>query len=213
MNEAHRPGGLTSGCPVSALLAALVVASAALASCGDVAVASDPAGSDAIAASTGAVTTAEYCELVTRVCGTAGANAQYRSVSACLSLVDVSAGLPVGTREDNSGNSIACRLLHAGVAQQESPETHCPHAGPSGGDVCGSWCDNYCHVALRNCRGADAQFTSESDCLESCARVQALSGEEAVECRISLVHAAGAGSAAETAQNCGDGALGAGACP
>ena len=46
---------------------------------------------------------------------------------------------------DTTGNTIGCRLYHAGAAAAD-PVLHCPHAGPTGGNVCGSWCDNYCQL-------------------------------------------------------------------
>ncbi len=40
-----------------------------------------------------------------------------------------------GKTGDAGGDSIGCRLYHAGVAMAD-PNTHCPHAGPGGADVC-----------------------------------------------------------------------------
>jgi hypothetical protein len=40
-----------------------------------------------------------------------------------------------GTEDQTQGDSIACRLYHAGVAFID-PQTHCPHAGPGGANVC-----------------------------------------------------------------------------
>lgn len=40
-----------------------------------------------------------------------------------------------GKENDAAGDSVGCRLYHAGAALAD-PATHCPHAGPGGADVC-----------------------------------------------------------------------------
>ena len=40
-----------------------------------------------------------------------------------------------GVQDATQGDSVGCRLYHAGVALGDAP-THCPHAGPGGADVC-----------------------------------------------------------------------------
>ncbi|MCY1009865.1 hypothetical protein OV079_30755 [Nannocystis pusilla] len=40
-----------------------------------------------------------------------------------------------GTSADTAGDTVGCRLYHAGVAATDD-ETHCPHAGPGGAGVC-----------------------------------------------------------------------------
>lgn len=40
-----------------------------------------------------------------------------------------------GTEADVDGDTVGCRLYHAGVAQTDDA-LHCPHAGPGGADVC-----------------------------------------------------------------------------
>jgi len=44
-----------------------------------------------------------------------------------------------GSQGDTSGNTVQCRIYHAGVAGNPSTNavTHCPHAGPNGAGVCG----------------------------------------------------------------------------
>jgi hypothetical protein len=41
----------------------------------------------------------------------------------------------LGTVDDADGDTLECRTYHLGVAATDA-ETHCPHAGPSGGEVC-----------------------------------------------------------------------------
>jgi hypothetical protein len=75
-----------------------------------------------------------YCTAVTSACS--GANAQYDDMADCLAFCGRS-NIPVGREGDMAGNTLECRIYHAGVAVM-APAVHCPHAGPSGGDVCGT---------------------------------------------------------------------------
>jgi hypothetical protein len=112
------------------------------------------------------VACAAYCDEVTSIC--TGANEQYISKSVCLNYCKSWAGIPAGSDGATSGNSAACRTYHAGVAATGATATHCNHAGPTGGDTCGSWCENYCHLALRNCTGSLKLYDSESACMTAC---------------------------------------------
>ncbi len=76
---------------------------------------------------------ARYCAAVTASC--AGANAQFVDAADCNTWC-AAANIPTGTAGAVDGNSLECRIYHAGVAMG-MPAAHCPHAGPSGGDVCG----------------------------------------------------------------------------
>jgi hypothetical protein len=89
-----------------------------------------------------------------------------------------------------SSNSIECRLANA-LEAQKSPNDAlllCPIAGPTGGDQCGTWCDNYCQLGMRNCPNEPA-FTNLDTCLLECATLNAdgkagdTSGDT-VQCRI-----------------------------
>jgi hypothetical protein len=77
----------------------------------------------------------EYCTTVTTNC--TGANAQYASMAECMAYC-ARARWPEGTAGDMDGNTIACRIYHGGAPAASDPATHCPHAGPSGGNVCGT---------------------------------------------------------------------------
>jgi len=51
------------------------------------------------------------------------------------------AGFPTdGDVGATSGNSVQCRIYHGGVAGTSTMNAgiHCPHAGPTGGGVCGT---------------------------------------------------------------------------
>ena len=161
---------------------------------------------------------AEYCATVTSSC--TGANAQYTDEQACLDYCEIWALLPAGQAGATEGNSIGCRTYHAGVAAggPDDAATHCPHAGASGGNVCGSWCTNYCFLSGTNCIGEDAIFTSDDECLTECVNLDAggppgaVDGDS-VQCRIYHLGVAGSDWPASAAVHCPHGALdGGGVC-
>jgi hypothetical protein len=93
-----------------------------------------------------------------------------------------------------SGDSVQCRIYHAGLATQAASAStdrasHCGHASPvSEGSLCGTPCDSYCDVIMDTCKSSEAQYTSKSDCMQSCkhfpaaATVPSTSGNN-LECR------------------------------
>ena len=148
-----------------------------------------------------------YCGEVTSAC--TGDNAQYASEQACLDYCNTHGKIPAGTAGDQSGNSIACRIYHAGVAGGGDAQAaiHCDHAGPSGGDVCGSWCTNYCHLAQTNCTGTDELFTNDDTCTTACALYDesGSTGDvdgDTVQCRIYHLGVAGDSGAGGAATHC-----------
>ncbi len=149
----------------------------------------------------GGPTCAAYCAKIQMSCtaGDGGAShAQYASTTACTSYCMTNAAWPAGTTADTSGNTIGCRLYHAGAAAAD-PTLHCPHAGPSGGNVCGAWCDNYCQLMAKNCTGANAVYDAAT-CMTKCATIptngmpNATSGNS-VQCRIYHLGVAGTDAA------------------
>jgi len=91
-----------------------------------------------------------YCAEIQANC--TGVNAQYPDLPHCISTCH---SFTVGASQvtDTSGNTLGCRIYHAGAPSMAAPETHCVHAGPagdlvtasapafcSGGDVCASFC-------------------------------------------------------------------------
>ncbi len=152
-------------------------------------------------------TCANYCAAVTDAC--TGENAAYGSEQACLDYCNTFGQLPEGTAGATDGNSIACRLYHAGVAATSDANAaiHCPHAGPTGGDVCGSWCTNYCHLATANCTGTDAIYANADDCTVACATMDATGfiGDvdgDSVQCRIYHLGVAGDSASGGAATHC-----------
>jgi hypothetical protein len=69
-----------------------------------------------------------------------------------------------------------------------NPATECANAGPSGNNVCGSWCENFCYLMEKNCTGSNAIYDAAT-CMQKCATMPAtgtagdVSGDT-VQCRI-----------------------------
>ncbi len=154
-------------------------------------------------------TCADYCAAITAAC--TGDQAQYSDESECYSYCSAWGAFPKGSVADTSGNTLGCRLYHAGVAATEAPTIHCPHAGPSGGGVCGNWCDGYCHLALKNCKGGNTLYASEADCQSACADFPATgspgdTGGDNVQCRIYHLGLAGSDWPTSAGIHCSHGA-------
>ena len=134
-----------------------------------------------------------YCKAITANC--TGEMAQYKDEATCISYCKDGGKIPLGTTEDKGGNTVGCRTYHAGAAKSDA-KLHCPHAGPTGGNVCGSWCENYCQLGESNCTGAKALYTDNAACMDKCKGVSAvgLPGDATgatVQCYIYHMGAAG----------------------
>jgi hypothetical protein len=173
---------------------ALIVLGCFAAGCGDDT--TSPTGGDMsmsmdLSGGGGAPTCSAYCAKIQMNCtaasGDAGGNAQYMDAATCNSYCTTAAGWPAGTTGDTSGNTIGCRLYHAGAAAAD-PVLHCPHAGPTGGNVCGSYCENYCQLMAKNCTGANAVYDAAT-CMSKCTTIPT-SGQvndtagNTIQCRI-----------------------------
>src|SRR5258706_6756502 len=99
-----------------------------------------------------------YCNTIQAAC--TGNNAQYTSAATCVASC---MRLPSGTAGAASGNSVACRATHAQLAGAD-PNTHCVHAGPSGGATCGTTCEGYCAIAVAVCPTQNPAATCAADC-------------------------------------------------
>jgi len=116
---------------------------------------------------------------------------------------------PLGTDADTAGNTVGCRAYHAGAASSAAA-THCPHAGPTGGGMCGSNCEAYCNLTAKACTGANAlSFSDYGTCFTICNNTYDMSGKNlpldttgaTVQCKI--YHATVAGnSTANAAIHC-----------
>jgi hypothetical protein len=128
-----------------------------------------------------------YCNLVMSSCS--GEYAQYPDLATCMNYCTAVGEWDPGTRGDTSGNSIACRIYHANAPSIANPALHCYHAGATGGNMCGTWCENYCDVLETTCRGSDQVFASPAECMTACAAypTDGLAGDTAgdsVQCRL-----------------------------
>src|SRR5262245_30207367 len=70
---------------------------------------------------------ATYCTAIQANCTTT--NAQYPDPAHCMAAC---AAFDVGTTGQTSGNTLGCRIYHAGMPAMTDPATHCKHAGPGG---------------------------------------------------------------------------------
>jgi hypothetical protein len=131
-----------------------------------------------------------YCALIEANC--AGENDQYPDSKHCEAAC---ASFEVGTSTvtDPSGNTLGCRIYHAGALSKNMPATHCAHAGPAGDQlgasapaVCsgGNVCESFCTLQLRACGSLDEplpgnptdangnplfQYQNMINCMENCA--------------------------------------------
>ena len=165
-----------------------------------------------------APTCAAYCAAVTTNC--TGEFAQYTDEAACLAYCGTWAQLPVGAQTDTDGNTVGCRTYHAGVAGSAAgmDAVHCVHAGPSGGDVCGSWCENYCHLSATNCTGGNELYSDDASCTAACGGFgdtgdAGATDGDSVQCRIYHLGVAGSDGDTSAAIHCPHGAVdGGGVC-
>ena len=145
-----------------------------------------------------------YCELMAQNCGDVFVDNDV-CVANCGLYPDG------GMAGDTDGNTLQCRIYHAGVAA-ENGELHCPHAGPEGGDICGSYCDVYCDAMDARCGD---EYADRDQCMAACGAIDAEGDVGAVDgnsiqCRI---YHAGLPAADEPATHCGHaGADGGGVC-
>ncbi len=103
-----------------------------------------------------------YCALITKNC--TDMNAQYSSNDAC---VKSCAAFPPGMAADMAGNTLGCRIYHAGAAAADAG-THCVHAGPGGAGLCGANCDGFCTIAAKACTATNKQFADDTACQTAC---------------------------------------------
>ena len=113
-----------------------------------------------------------YCAEISANC--TGTNAQYADDQACRHACEK---FPVGasTVTDMSGNTLGCRIYHAGAPSKVSPETECPRAGPAGDLITagpgapaycsgGDFCTTFCTLEIAACGSLNAPLpTNPSD--------------------------------------------------
>jgi hypothetical protein len=140
-----------------------LVLGASLFACGDDSAKPD-GGKDATAGDGGpSVDCTSYCTKINAAC--TGTNAQYHDQTHCM---NVCAAFKTGVYADGD-DTLGCRIYHADNVKQPSDElVHCPHAGPFGGDACGTRCADYCALALALCTTAKSNPQPYAD-LNACA--------------------------------------------
>jgi len=129
-----------------------------------------------------------YCTTVKAAC--TAANEQYNFIGGpadCPTFCN-SVSWAAGTT-GSTGNTLACRSDHATLASQSNPDLHCQHAGPTGGALCGNYCDTYCELALEACTGPNQIYASPAECQTACAGLTVgananLKTGDNVQCRI-----------------------------
>ena len=100
-----------------------------------------------------------YCDRIGLNC--TGDFTQYGSRETCMTSC---AAFAPGSPGDMSGNNLACRHYHAGLAAMVN-DVHCTHAGPGGDTACGSNCEGFCAIAGRYCPEAWADTAA---CIAAC---------------------------------------------
>jgi len=122
-----------------------------------------------------------FCMLETTEC--TGDLQAYESVQQCK---DVCGALTLGTADDESGNTVACRKYHSYNAILD-PVTHCPHTGPGGDGHCGSTatpdtgstgnCESYCTLLEAACKSdfdqafPGTETAAQTACDADCAKI------------------------------------------
>jgi hypothetical protein len=162
-------------------------------------------------------TCAAYCTAVTANCTGTNQAVTYPTGSllgTCMSYCTTNAAWTTGMSSDTSGDTLGCHEYHANAAATD-PATHCKHAGPSGANTCGAWCEVYCDLAQKNCTGGNQLYASTTACMTACTGAgtgtfiqgtpNATAGNT-VQCRIYHLGAAG-GSAALATTHCPHGTI------
>lgn len=111
-----------------------------------------------------------YCNEIETNC--TGLNAQYPTMAQCTATC--AKFTTPGALTDTVGNTLGCRIYHAGDPSARTPTIHCIHAGPAGAQTnaaagqCGDACTNFCSLNLATCTGALAQYADMATCLTAC---------------------------------------------
>ena len=109
------------------------------------------------------LTCAYFCDLVMGHCS--GENLQFENRDDCMASC---ATWPPGDMADTLGNTLGCRIYHAGYPASQEPSIHCRHAGPSGDNVCGVPCVGFCTLVQGVCTGGNQVYADSATCRSSC---------------------------------------------
>ena len=108
----------------------------------------------------------QYCTAIMQAC--TGVNQEYVDIGTCEAMCK---HFEPGITGDQAGDSLACRAYHTRAAALGDPNFHCRHAGPLGGQVCGTdLCEAFCALGFALCQdilpydggqiGCEAQCTA-----------------------------------------------------
>jgi hypothetical protein len=104
-----------------------------------------------------------YCDEIMANCAPSSPYAQYTDVAHCMATCATFTSK--GMASDTAGNTLGCRIYHAGAPAKADPATHCQHAGPSGAGVCGTECDGFCQIVVDAC---PTQYATAGACQTTC---------------------------------------------
>jgi hypothetical protein len=162
---------------LASLVAALWAGLAACNSVLGISAAQPEPGDAASTANSYTLSCANYCDLMAANCVASGTqdNTEYLSQTVCSQICPQFESTPVpGNVVPENVSSppmtpdLDCRIWHANAAGLD-PHTHCPHAGPLGGKMCGSDpCVEFCALDLAFCQGDAAAYPSLSNCMSAC---------------------------------------------
>jgi hypothetical protein len=162
---------------------------------------------------------AEYCDLFMASCAL---SPEFANGTDCLKYCETFGQIPAGVAGADSGNSLGCRITELEKATADGFDgkmiDSCRAAGPSGGNVCGTWCENYCHLAIKNCSDEPTFFETFNECTEACSQFPtdgevASAKGDTVQCRIYHLGVAGDDLSGGAGVHCPHGSVaGTGAC-
>ena len=110
-----------------------------------------------------------YCSLAMSNCP--GELQPYPSLETCQAMCE---RMENGPATDQAGNTVECRMNHAGLALSDAPDKvkHCLAAGPLGNNTCGKTCDSFCDLNLGWCKPPRVPvlvYPSGAECRTACA--------------------------------------------
>ncbi|CAN5740550.1 hypothetical protein BH09MYX1_BH09MYX1_28490 [soil metagenome] len=110
-----------------------------------------------------------YCTAIEGACS--GANLQHLDDYTCKAMC---AKLTVGSEGSTSGNTLACRVYHVGLAAQNASnaDMHCGHGGPFGYGGCGAELDDFCFLYEAQC----GNTFGAADCPAAAAQIPNVDG-------------------------------------
>ncbi len=117
----------------------------------------DSPGETDLSADTDLPSCESWCAQMEEVCPEEALHPHESCMTFCEN--DTTAPFAVGSLSDTTGNSLGCRLNWLQLASQADNEMDrlqaCGYAHASGGDQCGTFCENYCEVGLQTCGEAN----------------------------------------------------------